>query len=87
MPEIEHNGPGFKYRVYWKRDDIDNTRWKTEDVLDWEQDHLVVESQPTFKPYRIKVEAHNEKGQAHVAAPEVLGWSGEDGKSSCCSCF
>ncbi|XP_069981771.1 neuroglian isoform X2 [Penaeus vannamei] len=78
MPEIEHNGPGFKYRVYWKRDDIDNTRWKTEDVLDWEQDHLVVESQPTFKPYRIKVEAHNEKGQAHVAAPEVLGWSGED---------
>lgn len=78
MPEIEHNGPGFKYRVYWKRDDIENARWQTEDVVDWEQDHFVVPNQPTFKPYRIKVEAHNDRGQAHVAAPDITGWSGED---------
>lgn len=79
MPEIEHNGPGFKYRVYWKREDADNARWKTEDVVDWEQDHFVVPNQPTFKPYRIKVEAHNDRGEANVAAPEIQGWSGEAG--------
>ncbi|KAG7157810.1 Neuroglian-like 2 [Homarus americanus] len=78
MPEIEHNGPGFKYRVYWKREDIENARWETYDVVDWQQDHKLVPDQPTFKPYRIKVEAHNDRGQAHVAAPEVIGWSGED---------
>ncbi|XP_063870133.1 neuroglian-like isoform X1 [Scylla paramamosain] len=77
MPEIEHNGPGFKYRVYWKPDDVDNARWQTEDVIDWEQDHFVVPNQPTFKPYRIKVEAHNDRGEANVAAPEIQGWSGE----------
>ncbi|KAK8743667.1 hypothetical protein OTU49_001198 [Cherax quadricarinatus] len=78
MPEIDHNGPGFKYRVYWKRDDIDNAKWQTEDVVDWQQDHYVIPNQPTFKPYKIKVEAHNDRGQAHVAAPEITGWSGED---------
>ncbi|MPC08425.1 Neuroglian [Portunus trituberculatus] len=77
MPEIEHNGPGFKYRVYWKPDDVENARWQTEDVIDWEQDHFVVPNQPTFKPYRIKVEAHNDRGEANVAAPEIQGWSGE----------
>lgn len=79
MPEIQHNGPGFKYRIYWKRDDIPDARWKTQEVVDWERDNLEVENQPTFKPYRIKVEAHNEKGAAQVAPAEVVGYSGEDG--------
>ncbi|XP_076060460.1 neuroglian isoform X2 [Oratosquilla oratoria] len=78
MPEIDHNGPNFKYRVYWKRDDVPNAQWNNEDIDDWEKDHFIVRNQPTFKPYRIKVEAHNERGQAHVAAPELLGFSGED---------
>lgn len=82
MPEIEHNGPGFKYRVYWKREDITGARWQTEDVVDWTRDHLVVPRQPTFKPYRIKVKAHNEKGEAQVAAAEIIGYSGEDGRLS-----
>lgn len=78
MPEIDHNGPGFKYRVYWKRDDVVGSSWNTADVVDWQQDHYVVEGQPTFKPYQIKVEAHNELGQANVAIPTVIGYSGED---------
>ncbi|KAK4296763.1 hypothetical protein Pmani_030767 [Petrolisthes manimaculis] len=78
MPEIEHNGPGFKYRVYWKRDNVSGATWESQDVVDWIQDHYVVANQPTFKPYRIKVEAHNDRGEAHVSAAEVLGWSGED---------
>lgn len=80
MPEIEHNGPGFKYRVYWKRYDVPGSTWNTGEVVDWEQDHYVVENQPTFKPYDIKVEAHNEKGQANVAIASERGWSGEDGE-------
>ena len=79
MPEIDHNGPGFKYRVYWKRKDIPNSVWSTKDISNWKVDHYVVEGQPTFKPYLIKVEAHNELGQANVAIPEKTGWSGEDG--------
>ncbi|MCL4126177.1 UNVERIFIED_CONTAM: hypothetical protein GTU68_009196, partial [Idotea baltica] len=43
MPEIEHNGPGFKYRVYYKRDDIPGDPWKAEEVVDWERDHFVIE--------------------------------------------
>ncbi|XP_068206070.1 LOW QUALITY PROTEIN: neuroglian-like [Palaemon carinicauda] len=78
MPEIDHNGPGFKYRVYYKRADIENSQYQTYEVTNWEQDHFIVPNQPTFKQYRIKVEAHNDKGQAHVAAPEYEGWSGED---------
>ncbi|KAA0202421.1 hypothetical protein HAZT_HAZT000084 [Hyalella azteca] len=78
MPEIEHNGPGFRYRVYWRRHDKPGSSWNTADVVEWQQDHFVVENQPTFKPYEIKVEAHNEKGQANVAIPTTIGWSGED---------
>ena len=79
MPEIDHNGPGFRYQVYWKRADKENAEWQTDNVVDWEQDHYIVENQETFKPYRLKVEAHNELGQAHVAAEEITGYSGEDG--------
>lgn len=78
MPKIEQNAPGFFYKVHWKRDDIPNAKWNIEEIKDWEKNELVIEDQPTFKPYRIKVEAHNEKGSAHVAATEFIGYSGED---------
>ncbi|CAL4142400.1 unnamed protein product, partial [Meganyctiphanes norvegica] len=78
MPEIDHNAPAFKYRIYWKRDDIANAQWSSEDVVDWQQDHMIINNQPTFKPYSIKVEAHNEKGQAKEAATVITGWSGEN---------
>ncbi|UYV67462.1 CHL1 [Cordylochernes scorpioides] len=80
MPLIEQNGPGFFYKVFWKRDDIPNSNWVQPEVTitDWRQNELVIDNQPTFKPYRIKVEAHNIKGQANVQATEVVGYSGED---------
>ncbi|UYV67407.1 CHL1 [Cordylochernes scorpioides] len=80
MPLIEQNGPGFFYKVFWKREDIPNSHWvKPEAIItDWRQNELVIDNQPTFKPYRIKVEAHNRKGQANVQATEVVGHSGED---------
>ena len=78
MPMIEHNAPGFFYKVYWKRNDDPGSRWESRTIDDWQRNRLVVDNQPTFKPYRIKVEAHNRRGQAHMIATEVIGYSGED---------
>lgn len=79
MPLIEHNAPEFFYKVYWKRDDGSEMKWNQEKISDWRQSELVINNQPTFRRYRIKVEAHNRRGQAKVAAEEVIGYSGEDG--------
>ncbi|RWS15378.1 neuronal cell adhesion molecule-like protein [Dinothrombium tinctorium] len=78
MPKIEQNAPGFYYKVFWKREDIPNAQFNMTEILDWKKDELEIDNQPTFKPYRIKVEAHNRKGPAHTVATEVIGYSGED---------
>ncbi|KAG1714169.1 Neuroglian [Nymphon striatum] len=78
MPLIEHNGPGFRYNIYWKRADIRGARFETTSITDWTESHIVIPDQPTFKPYIIKVEAYNDKGQSHVTAVETTGYSGED---------
>lgn len=77
MPEIEHHGPGFQYRVHYKRD-IPAEKWNIEDIFDWKQNNIVVENQPTFARYRIKVIAINQLGESNTAANEVIGYSGED---------
>ncbi|KAK8765385.1 hypothetical protein V5799_031993 [Amblyomma americanum] len=78
IPLIDHNAPGFFYKVLWKRLDLPDDTWSSHIVEDWRQDRHVVPGQPTFTPYRIRVEAHNRKGQANTAASEVIGYSGED---------
>ncbi|XP_076310112.1 neuroglian-like [Tachypleus tridentatus] len=78
MPKIEHNAPGLFYKVFWKRDDIPDSRWNVVTIRDWKQESFLVDQQPTFKPYKIKVEAHNSLGNAKITAPEVIGYSGED---------
>ncbi|XP_049512867.1 neuroglian isoform X2 [Dermacentor silvarum] len=78
MSPIEHNAPGFFYKVLWKRDDIPGSAWNEHIIEDWKQNRLVVPDQPSFKPYRIKVEAHNRLGQANTAPREVIGYSGEN---------
>lgn len=78
MPEIEHHGPGFKYTVYWKRDIPGNSqKWDNRDIYDWKKDNLVIEDQPTFVRYRIKVVASNQLGESNTAANEIFGYSGE----------
>ncbi|XP_049962681.1 neuroglian [Schistocerca serialis cubense] len=77
MPEIEHNAPGFSYRVYWRRN-IDGTQWTSRDITDWQQSQFEVTGQPTFQEYRIKVVAINEMGESNVSPREVIGYSGED---------
>ena len=79
MPQVEHNGPRFSYVVHWRRNDT-GTSWNTEQISDWRQAKLLIANQPTFKPYRIKVFAQNAIGESNVAAREIIGYSGEDGK-------
>ena len=61
MREIEHNAPGFQYKVYWKEDGPQK-RWNIEEITDWKTDRVVIEGQPTYQQYRIKVVAHNDLG-------------------------
>jgi len=76
MMQNEHHAPGFFYKVFWKRNDIENEKWNHKTISDWKQSQYVVDNMPTFKPYRIKVEAHNQRGQSLMQASEVIGWSG-----------
>lgn len=77
MPQVEHNAPRFMYRVYYKRD-IPGERWTIQDINDWRRNNLLVENQPTYQRYKIKVVAINEKGESRATADEITGYSGED---------
>ena len=77
MQQLEHNAPGFHYKIYWKMDGPGH-KWNIREIYDWKQNNLQIEDQPTYKPYKIKIVAHNDLGEANVAAEEVTGYSGED---------
>lgn len=76
MPPSEHNGPGFYYRVHWKRQ-ASNGDWNIQNIANWTQDHLLVENQVTYVEYRIKIDAANEIGVSNHTASELFGYSGE----------
>lgn len=80
MLEIDHNGPGFFYKVYWRL--YNGTNWNIKNITDWQQSSVMILNQPSYTLYKIKVAAVNERGEANVAAEEVNGWSGEDSKDS-----
>ncbi|KAL4121128.1 hypothetical protein QTP88_013693 [Uroleucon formosanum] len=77
MPKIEHNAPGLRYRVYWKQD-IPGQVWNSEEITDYTVKELVIDNQPTYQRYKVKVVASNEKGESNVPQKEVIGYSGED---------
>lgn len=70
---IEHNGPGLEYKLSYRQLGVEET-W-TEQIV--QRHSFVVKNTPTFVPYEVKIQAHNEQGWA----PEprvVTGYSGED---------
>ena len=71
MREIEHNAPGFQYKVYWKEDGPQK-RWNIEEITDWKTDRVVIEGQPTYQQYRIKVVAHNDLGKKSADCLQFL---------------
>ncbi|XP_041945854.1 neural cell adhesion molecule L1-like protein isoform X3 [Alosa sapidissima] len=73
LEPIEHNGPGLKYKVSYRRQGVDTT-WEEHVV---KRHSFVVKDTPTFVAYEIKIQALNLKG----SAPEprtIVGYSGED---------
>ncbi|XP_030756282.1 neuroglian isoform X2 [Sitophilus oryzae] len=77
MPQIEHNAPGFKYRVYYKRDIAGKDYEPPQEITNWRQNKLEIPNQPSFQQYRIKVLAVNDEGEANVSPQDVIGYSGE----------
>ncbi|XP_051516489.1 neural cell adhesion molecule L1-like protein isoform X2 [Myxocyprinus asiaticus] len=70
---VEHNGPGLEYKLSYRLLGVEDS-WKEQMV---KRHSFVVSDTPTFVPYEIKIQAHNEHGWA----PEprlVTGYSGED---------
>ncbi|XP_031422810.1 cell adhesion molecule L1-like a isoform X2 [Clupea harengus] len=72
MP-VEHNGPGLEYKVSYRRLGVEDS-W-TEQMV--KRHSFVVKNTPTFVPYEIKIQAHNQQGWG--PEPKVVtGYSGED---------
>ncbi len=77
MPQIEHNGPNFFYRVHFRNaSSPPSSPWTSVDVTDWTREELVVRNQPSATRYLIRVEAHNQLGESYIAAESVTGYSG-----------
>lgn len=67
MPEIEHNGPNFFYKLYWRVDDIDkpNGVWKIDYITDWKKDKYVIKYDKYGKCF-FKIYAVNKFGTSSV---------------------
>lgn len=76
---IDHNGPGFFYRVYWRPAE-ENAMWNALDVTDWQQTNVgvAIPATDTFHRYIIKVESRNAVGKAPIQAREVEAIGGEE---------
>ena len=51
MPQIEHNAPKFKYRIYYKLDEPGKT-WNIEDIADWKQKEFYELARRRLRPAR-----------------------------------
>uniref|UniRef100_A0A8C2AUK0 Neural cell adhesion molecule L1 n=1 Tax=Cyprinus carpio TaxID=7962 RepID=A0A8C2AUK0_CYPCA len=74
LEQRQFNGPGFKYKIYWRQASDRGPHWKEGSVS---HPPFIVNNTGTFIPFEIKVQAVNELG----AGPEPVvktGYSGED---------
>lgn len=74
MEEIEHNGPGFRYIINWKRD-LPLDKWSRKVIYNENKYELKIPNQSSFARYRVKVEAVNDLGKADKEAKEIIGYS------------
>jgi len=80
MPQIEQNGPDFKYIVnYEPLGQVDKKQSAT--IQHPEAWHYVVPNQNLgiYKPFRITVKANNARGDSSADLNAVIGYTGEDG--------
>lgn len=78
MPRLEHNGPGFRYHVSWRRKG--STYWNNTTVWDENADELELDVNDIYGLYEIKVKAVNDIGASYQPAFIILGHSGEAGQ-------
>ncbi|XP_016426951.1 neural cell adhesion molecule L1.1-like [Sinocyclocheilus rhinocerous] len=74
LEQRQFNGPGFKYKIYWRQASGRSPHWKESSASN---PPFIVNGTGTFIPFEIKVQAVNELG----AGPEPdadIGYSGED---------
>uniref|UniRef100_A0A671PRJ3 Neural cell adhesion molecule L1 n=1 Tax=Sinocyclocheilus anshuiensis TaxID=1608454 RepID=A0A671PRJ3_9TELE len=74
LEQQQFNGPGFKYKIYWRQASGRSPHWKESSASN---PPFIVNGTGTFIPFEIKVQAVNELG----AGPEPdadIGYSGED---------
>lgn len=74
MPQIEHNGSEFNYRVWWKPD-VDGAAWNVVEIYNWERYELIIPDQPLNKPFLFKVQAANSRGWSNLSARTFKGHS------------
>lgn len=75
MPRLEHNGPNFRYRVFWRPKG--STYWNNTYVLDENANELEINVNDIYGLYEIKVKAVNDIGESYQPAFIILGHSGE----------
>ncbi|KAK2886193.1 hypothetical protein Q8A67_017030 [Cirrhinus molitorella] len=70
----QFNGPGFKYKIYWRQASDRDSDWKASSVSN---PPFIVNNTGTFIPFEIKVQALNDLGAGPEPVAEI-GHSGED---------
>lgn len=78
MDRLYFNGPGFRYRVYWRRKG--SLAWESSVVGDPQQTQLQQEVDDVYGLYEVQVKAENELGESHQPAFIYIGRSGEAGR-------
>lgn len=76
MPPIKHNGPGFHYRVFYRR--ASESTMTPVTILKWQTDHYEIPDVTTYVPFRFTVVAVNSLGESETAFSRwYRGHSGE----------
>ncbi|XP_053377458.1 neuroglian-like isoform X2 [Mercenaria mercenaria] len=73
MPEIEHNGPGFRYDLVIMK----NGKKNTTEIYDWTENKKEIYIGSVYEPYEIFVDAVNEIGPCNDPAVVHIGYTGE----------
>ena len=75
MPEIEHNGPGFRYMLNIEKDGKSNSSY----IYDWKETVRELDMGLIYEPYDIYVKAENNEGMCKEPAIIHIGYTGEAG--------
>lgn len=78
MPRLEHNGPGFGYKVFYRPKG--STYWNRTSVFNEKASELEIDVSDVYGLYEIKVEAYNDIGDSYQPPFIILGHSGEAGR-------